>query len=102
MSNSPGVVEICSIGFDSHLVISAFWCSRGTYHQVQLAGGSISALWCRRAMEHSGQLQGGHLTWVYVHSGVVGLCTTRYDDQGLGVHLTVVHLHSATCQTDLV
>ena len=53
-------------------------------------------------MKHLGQLQGGHLTWVYLHSGVVGLCTTRYDDQGVGVHLTRVHLHSATCQTDLV
>ena len=67
-----------------HPVISAFWCSRGTYNQVRLVGDIISALWCRRAMEHLGQLQWGHLTWVYLHSGVVGLCTTRFDDQGVG------------------
>ena len=53
-------------------------------------------------MEHLGQLQGGHLPRVYLHSGVVGLCTTRFDNQGVGVHLTMVHLHSSTCQTDLV
>ena len=35
-------------------------------------------------MEHSGQLQEGYLTWVYLNSGVVGLCTTRCDDQGVG------------------
>ena len=62
-----------------HLVISAFWCTWGTYYQVPLAGGCISALWCRRAMEHLGILQGGHLTWVYLHSGVVGLSSTGFD-----------------------
>ena len=32
--------------------------------------------------------------------GVVVLCTTRFNEGG--VHLTCVHLHSATCQNDLV
>ena len=35
-------------------------------------------------MEHLAELQGGHLTYVYLHSGVVGLCTTRFDNQGVG------------------
>ena len=64
-----------------HLVISAFWCSRGTYHKVQLAGGSISALWCRRAMEHSVQLQG-----VTSDLGISAFwcCRALFDDQGVG------------------
>ena len=33
-------------------------------------------------MEHSGQLQGGHLTWVYLHSGVVELCSSGFNWQG--------------------
>ena len=33
-------------------------------------------------MEYLGQLQGGHLTWVYLHSGVVRLCSTGFNWQG--------------------
>ena len=59
MSNSPGVVEICSIRFDSHLGISAFWC-QGLHNT--------------RVNEH-----GVCITCLYLHSGVVGVHTTRFD-----------------------
>ena len=68
MSNSHGVVGVCSTGF--------VW------------GGGYIAL---------GSYVCVHMSKSY---GVVGVCSTGFTL--LGVHLTVVYLHTCTCQTHMV